>query len=111
MHHTGLVYLLAQVREDGTVAQARVMASSGDNDLDVASAKMVMTWRLTPGTMNGFPTSMWGLFFIAFSLEGVPKPVPGPQHLAVKKMSDDYKAQLKAEAERGVTSESATKPD
>jgi TonB family protein len=105
MHHVGLVYMLVQVREDGTVAQARVMASSGDDDVDLSSAKIAMTWRLTPGTMNGFPTSMWGLFVTTFSLEGVSKPVPGAQHLAVKKMSDDYKAQLRAEAERGILSD------
>jgi protein TonB len=53
------------------VGYAKIHTSSGYPRLDRAAleeAKRV--WRLLPGTEDGKPTAMWGLFAVQFKLEG-----------------------------------------
>lgn len=64
----GVVVLNLHVLEDGGVADAVVLESSGYPDLDYAALYKSFHWRLDPGTINGVPARMWGRFAVSFQL-------------------------------------------
>jgi TonB family protein len=48
----GSVSLRILIKEDGSVAAAKVLKSSGDPDLDVTAQKTVLKWRLNPRSIK-----------------------------------------------------------
>ncbi len=64
----GTVVLKLHVLEDGSVADAAIVRSSGYPDLDYAAFYETFKWRLDPGTIDGTPYRMWGRFAVTFKL-------------------------------------------
>ena len=99
--HDGIVSLLLLVDADGSVVDQRVAASTGHPELDAAALQVTKSWKLKPGTVNGVPTKMWGLFGITFSVDGKSKPAETDQHRAASKLMDDFYKQMEAAAAKG----------
>jgi protein TonB len=68
MGYTGTVLLSVQVLPNGRVGDVRIVQSSGFPLLDEAAMREARRWRLTPGTRDGVPTSMWKQIPITFRL-------------------------------------------
>jgi TonB family protein len=71
----GIVDLRALVRQDGSVADAQVLTSSGSARLDQAAQEMVKGWRYVPATLNGTPVEasipvqiIWALETLRFEM-------------------------------------------
>jgi TonB family protein len=62
LSHVGIVSLLVLADVDGSVLDQHVAASSGYPQLDTAALQVTKSWKLKPGTVNGGPTKMWGIF-------------------------------------------------
>lgn len=62
----GLVEMLLLVNEEGYVAQAKLLKSSGSPALDRASLRASSEWRLEPGKVDGKSTCMWMVFFFTW---------------------------------------------
>lgn len=58
--------MLLLVNEEGYVAQAKVLKSSGSTALDRASLEASGDWRLEPGRVDGKATCMWMVFFFTW---------------------------------------------
>ncbi len=69
MGHTGVVRLKVRVLGDGTVGGISIEKSSGSPVLDVAALDAVKEWTFVPGRWLGFPTPMWVMVPIHFSLD------------------------------------------
>jgi TonB family protein len=65
---TGTVVLRLHVLEDGSVADVRIDQSSGYPDLDYSAYYESFRWRISPGTVDGVPSRMWGKFAVTFKL-------------------------------------------
>jgi TonB family protein len=50
------------VKDEGRVAEARVVQSSGHSAVDQGAMKVTEQWRMTPGTINGEAVCMWMKF-------------------------------------------------
>lgn len=98
LSHIGIVSLLVMADVDGSVLDQRVAASSGYPQLDTAALQVTKSWKLKPGTVNGIPTKMWGIFHITFSVDEKPKPAPTEQHRAAGKLFGDFLEQMEAAA-------------
>ena len=64
----GTVILRLHVLEDGSVADVRIDQSSGYPDLDYSAYYESFRWRISPGTVDGVPSRMWGKFAVTFKL-------------------------------------------
>lgn len=64
----GTVVLRLHVLEDGSVADVRIDQSSGYPDLDYSAYYESFRWRISPGTVDGVPSRMWGKFAVTFKL-------------------------------------------
>jgi TonB family protein len=96
----GLVGVDVFIGEDGRVKEAKIVMSSGHEELDASTLKEAWSWRFAPGCLNDKPTGMWSTFTITFSLYDRNHPMPD-QSLALaemRKMTDERKAALAAEA-------------
>jgi TonB family protein len=56
------------VLEDGSVADAVIVKSSGYPALDYAAFYEAFQWRLDAGTLDDAPARMWGRFAVTFKL-------------------------------------------
>jgi len=63
---TGVVILDAVIREDGSVANVRILRSLPL--LDQAAVDAVRQWRFTPTLLNGRPVSVVMTVTVAFSM-------------------------------------------
>ena len=52
-HEQGAVIVAAAIREDGTVKNVAIAASSGYDDLDNAAANAVYKWKFVPAMVDG----------------------------------------------------------
>lgn len=64
----GTVIMRLHVLADGSVADARIIRSSGHPDLDYSAIHEAKRWRVAPGTVNESPTHMWARFAVTFKL-------------------------------------------
>jgi len=55
----GTVVVRVWVKPDGSVGHGRVAVSSGEPMLDDSALSTVLTWRFTPGTVDGVAQGMW----------------------------------------------------
>lgn len=66
----GTVVLALYVREDGSIAEAKVDSSSGFERLDNAAIdEALRAWRFKPGTKDGKPFAMWHKYAVRFKVE------------------------------------------
>jgi TonB family protein len=65
----GIVGLRVVVRQDGSVADAQIVTSSGSMRLDQAAQEVVKDWRYEPATMNGAPVEASVSVEIVWALE------------------------------------------
>jgi len=63
------IQVLAHVREDGSVDEARVERSSGSRMLDEAATRVVQHATFVPGEVEGIPVALWASFPITFTPE------------------------------------------
>ena len=64
----GVVGVKYMMRQDGTISDAQVAASSGIARLDDAAARLVTThWKPEPATVNGRPVAAWRDVSVAFT--------------------------------------------
>ena len=71
----GIVGLRVVVRQDGSVADAQVVTSSGSMRLDQAAQEVVKDWRYEPANLNGAPVEasvpveiVWALETLRFEI-------------------------------------------
>ncbi|MDE2184042.1 MAG: TonB family protein [Alphaproteobacteria bacterium] len=79
----GNVVVSFLIREDGTVADPKIVQSSGSSRLDDATLVLVMRWRYRPATQRGTPIScrhraqvMWELSADMNDIVGDPQYLP-----------------------------------
>jgi len=60
------IHVLAHVREDGTVDEARVDRSSGSPTIDQAATRVVQHAAFVPALVEGIPVAVWASFPISF---------------------------------------------
>lgn len=65
----GVVQLNLHVLSDGRVDDAQVLKSSGFPQLDDYAVRGARRWRLTPGTVDGKPATMWHAFKVTYKLD------------------------------------------
>ena len=64
----GTVVLQLFVLTDGSVASAQIAQSSGYVELDDAAMYNAYGWHVSPGSVDGRATAMWGRFAVTFKL-------------------------------------------
>jgi protein TonB len=65
----GNIDIEVYVQPDGRVADARVIKSTGFEELDLAAlAEAKRNWRLLPATRNGVPIAQWHRLRVTFKL-------------------------------------------
>lgn len=103
--HDGIAAVLVLVDVDGSIVDQRVAASTGHPELDASALEVTKSWKLKPGTVNGVPRKMWGLFAMTFSVDGKSKPTQTDQHREASKLINDFyeKMEAAAAAESDVT--------
>lgn len=67
-HEQGTVKLEFTITQDGAVANATVLKSSGFPDLDDAALEAVQTWRYKPAQQDGKPIAVVSAANIKFQL-------------------------------------------
>jgi len=83
---------------DGGVMDSKIAFSSGDESMDASTLTEVFRWRFVPGRINGKPTEMWTIYAVTFHLPGYPMPDLGAPHAKLRKLLDQRKAELSAQA-------------
>lgn len=51
--------VMLHVMEDGTIADARLLESSGDSEWDSLALQSMKKWRYTPALRDGVPVDLW----------------------------------------------------
>jgi TonB family protein len=67
-----IVRLELSILADGTVAQVRVVGSSGNTNVDLAAARVLQTARFTPARIEGIPIPVWITLPVTFSPRRTP---------------------------------------
>jgi TonB family protein len=64
----GTVSIQVYVLESGRVQRARLVQSSGDDDLDNAAVASVMSWKFNPAVRGGDTVSDWATVRVVYKV-------------------------------------------